>query len=250
MADYTLQYPTEIQNGASYKVKAEHLTGNFNALKSDIDDQLDRITTSPQTVAGAITFSSALTIITPSSSMNPATKAYVDERVFSPGTIKIWAGSSAETGWLLCYGQAISRTTYADLFAVISTTYGVGDGSTTFNIPDLRGYVIIGKDNMGGSAASRITSSSTNGGNSTTLGGVGGDQTHTLSTSEMPAHAHDMRVSANGGSGATATNYVGSNSDWNASYTTTNTVIVQNTGGGGAHSNTQPWMALNIEIKY
>jgi microcystin-dependent protein len=54
------------------------------------------------------------------------------------GTIMMWAGSTAPTGWLLCNGAAVSRTTYSDLFAVISTTYGTGNGSTTFNVPDLQ----------------------------------------------------------------------------------------------------------------
>lgn len=59
------------------------------------------------------------------------------------GMVFAYAGSSAPTGFLLCDGSAVSRTTYADLFALIGTTYGAGDGSTTFNIPDLRGSVII-----------------------------------------------------------------------------------------------------------
>lgn len=61
------------------------------------------------------------------------------------GVVSPYAGSSAPGGWLLCDGSAVSRTTYADLFAVVSTTYGVGDGSTTFNLPDLRGRVAVGK---------------------------------------------------------------------------------------------------------
>jgi microcystin-dependent protein len=60
------------------------------------------------------------------------------------GLVLPYAGSSAPTGWLLCDGAEISRTTYSDLFALIGTTYGVGNGSTTFNIPDLRGRVIMG----------------------------------------------------------------------------------------------------------
>ena len=63
------------------------------------------------------------------------------------------AGSTAPAGTLLCYGQAISRTDYVGLFTVIGTTYGVGDGTTTFNVPDLRGTVPAGKTNMGGSIA-------------------------------------------------------------------------------------------------
>lgn len=63
---------------------------------------------------------------------------------------------TAPAGWLLCDGSAVSRTTYAGLFAVIGTWYGVGDGSTTFNLPDLRGRVVAGKDDMGGNAAGRL----------------------------------------------------------------------------------------------
>lgn len=91
------------------------------------------------------------------------------------GSVVDFAGSTAPPGWLLCYGQAVSRTTYAALFAALSTTYGVGDGSTTFNVPDARGRVVAGKDNMGGSAANRITSG-VSGITGTTLGAAGGDQ--------------------------------------------------------------------------
>lgn len=71
-------------------------------------------------------------------------------------TVLPFAGSAAPAGWLLCYGQAISRTTYATLFLAIGTTFGVGDGSATFNLPDLRGRVASGADNMGGTAAGRM----------------------------------------------------------------------------------------------
>lgn len=61
-----------------------------------------------------------------------------------PGTVTMFAGSSTPTGWMVCDGSAVSRTTYAGLFAAIGTTWGVGDGSTTFNVPDLRGRTPIG----------------------------------------------------------------------------------------------------------
>ncbi len=90
------------------------------------------------------------------------------------GMITPFAGSTAPTGWLLCYGQAVSRTTYANLFAVISTTYGTGDGSTTFNLP-------------GGTDATRLDADWDN-----ALGETGGTQKHTLTHQEsgVPAHGH------------------------------------------------------------
>lgn len=102
------------------------------------------------------------------------------------GLIADFGAASAPSGWLLCAGQTVSRTTYALLFAVIGTTYGVGDGSTTFGIPDCRGRATYGQDNMGGTPANRITVA---GGNfdGTVLGGTGGLQNHTLTQGELPA---------------------------------------------------------------
>lgn len=107
------------------------------------------------------------------------------------GVVAPFAGATAPTGWLLCYGQAVSRTTYAALFAAIGTIYGTGDGTTTFNLPDLRGRVAAGKDNMGGSAANRLTTAGA-GIDGTTIGSAGGAQTNTLTTSHMPAHNHGV----------------------------------------------------------
>lgn len=88
------------------------------------------------------------------------------------GVVITYAGSTAPEGWLLCDGSAVSRDTYATLFNVIGTTYGVGDGSTTFNLPDLSGRVVIG---VSGTHA---------------LASTGGSETHTLTESELPAHSH------------------------------------------------------------
>lgn len=104
--------------------------------------------------------------------------------VMPTGAMTPYAGTTAPTGWLLCYGQAVSRSTYATLFGVISTTYGVGDGSTTFNVPDMRGRSFIGLDNLGGSAASRVAAA-------TSLGYAAGAEEVDLShTHTGPSHTH------------------------------------------------------------
>lgn len=114
------------------------------------------------------------------------------------GVVLQYAGATAPTGWLLCYGQSVSRTTYAALFAVIGTTLGVGDGSTTFGLPDLRGRVVAGNDNMGGSAAGRITSAGA-GFDGAVLGATGGAQTHQLTVAQMPGHSHSGSATSAGG---------------------------------------------------
>ena len=103
------------------------------------------------------------------------------------GSIMDFAGTTAPAGWLLCYGQTVSRATYAALFAAIGTTYGTADGSS-FNLPDLRGRITAGKDDMGGSSAARLNTIA-----STTLGTAGGAQTHTLTTAQLASHAHTQQ---------------------------------------------------------
>lgn len=103
------------------------------------------------------------------------------------GVVFDYAGATVPGGYLLCYGQNVSRTTYASLFSAIGTTYGSGDGVTTFGLPDLRGRLIYGKDDMGGSAASRLTTTYF-GTDPTTLGNVGGAQTKTILTANLPAY--------------------------------------------------------------
>ena len=109
------------------------------------------------------------------------------------GMITPFAGSAAPTGWFLCSGQAVSRTTYASLFAVVGTTYGVGDGSTTFNLPDLRGRTIAGIDNMGGTDAGRLDIANSS-------GTVVGAQYVTLTSAQsgVPAHSHANTASFSG----------------------------------------------------
>jgi microcystin-dependent protein len=157
------------------------------------------------------------------------------------GMVGPYAGASEPTGWLFCYGQAVSRTTYASLFTAISTTYGAGDGSTTFNLPDLRGRVVAGHDNMGGVSGNRLTGvgGSLNG---DTLGATGGTETHTLITAEMPSHTHAL---ANGGQ----IQSTGGGPAYGSAAVGLSATDIANTGGGGAHNNVQPTIILNYIIK-
>lgn len=203
---------------------------------------------------------------------------------FIVGEIRIWTNSSLPSGFLWCDGSAVSRTVdYDDLFATIGTTFGIGDGSTTFNLPDLRGRVPVGKDDMdntvgtGGGAANRVTSGGS-GITGTTLGAVGGAQTVTLTTTEMPTHTHSVTdpghahtetghthnlldVSSGGGSGnfisptgTVATSYTAKGSMVQSTTITINSnttgITNQNAGSGGAHNNMQPSLVCNYIIRY
>ncbi len=176
------------------------------------------------------------------------------------GAVIDFAGVSSPPGfWLLCGGQAVSRTTYSALFAVIGTSYGVGDGSTTYNLPDCRGVVIAGINNMVTGDSGRLTSTYY-GNNPDVLGSQGGLQSHTLLTSEIPSHVHGNTATVNdpghfhGGIPQNVGNHFqgGVNplfdtAGGNTSTATTGiTVTVNNAaqGGSGAHTIIQPTMTL------
>lgn len=165
------------------------------------------------------------------------------------GEVKMFAGSSAPAGYLLCDGAAVSRATYAALFAVVGTAYGVGDGSLTFNLPSLKGRVPVGRD----AAQTEFDA----------LGEVGGAKTHTLSVGEMPSHNHGgatgedspdhthtavgaFSIAIDGGSGAGVAAYSGMNT---GGASTRHTHAIGSQGGGSAHNNLQPYQVLNYIIR-
>ncbi len=182
----------------------------------------------------------------------------------NPGTVPVgsvtdFAGTSAPTGWLLCFGQSVSQTTYSALFAVIGTTYGGGGGN--FNLPDCRGRIGVGKDDMGGSAANRITAG-VSGISGTSLGANGGEQGHVLVTGEIPSHTHTANVTdpqhthntafsspnvwSNGSNPAVHSADAGaSNLASIVAASTGITVSNTSTGGDGTHNNVQPAIIFN-----
>lgn len=171
------------------------------------------------------------------------------DATFSAGFTLVWPGATADIpeGWLLCNGQAVSRTGYPNLFDAIGTTWGVGDGSTTFNVPNAEDVFLIG--------ASALRP----------VGTSGGASTVTLATTNLPAHSHgvtdpghthaapDARNFVVDGAGAEYAN-AGANEGL-ASAATTNTasattgITTQNTGGGTAFDILPPFRSAHWIIK-
>lgn len=114
--------------------------------------------------------------------------AAVAQGLCPPGIILPYTGVVAPAGWFVCDGSAVSRTIYADLFAVMSTSHGTGDGTTTFNLPDLRGRFIRGRDN----GAARDPDATTRTASGT--GGATGDNVGSLQEDDFDSHTHDIVI--------------------------------------------------------
>jgi microcystin-dependent protein len=176
------------------------------------------------------------------------------------GGLPYFGTTAPNTAFAFPSGQTLSRTAYASLFALFGTRFGTGDGSTTFNIPDLRGRGLSFLDNMGGTAAGRITTagSSIDG---TTLGATGGAEAVTLTTAQIPAHTHPNTLSDPGhahlyglGTGGTAGGagsgvaVITVNTSTSANVTGI-TINNASQGGGGAHTNMSPTFMANCIIR-
>lgn len=190
-----------------------------------------------------------------------------------------WHENQLAGSFGLCYGQPVLRTTYPDLNTVASNSgypHGAGNGSTTFNLPDYRGRSGVGKDNMGGVSANRVSSASGISGGS--LGATGGAETVTLTTAQMPSHNHSGSGSGSGSASASHrheiplghtehvsegigsvpnsrypdtvsevgfTGFANITLNWSVSVS----VSISNTGGGGAHNNMPPSIIVNKAMR-
>lgn len=162
--------------------------------------------------------------------------------VIPTGMIAPFGATTVPDGWLACDGSAVSRTTYAELFNVIGTTWGAGNGTSTFNVPDMRGRAVVGSGSGSGLSSHAIASTF-------------GEETHTLTTAEVPNHSHTDTGHShsegtatssviNGGLEAPALAAIPS-----VGITGTGFASLSSSGGGGDHNNIQPSIAAPFIIK-
>lgn len=175
--------------------------------------------------------------------LNLINQVSVGVDVFSPGMIIEYGGATAPDGWLICDGSAVSRSTFSELFAVVSTSFGLGDGSTTFNLPNMKGRSPIGI----GTASGLSTRS---------MGDTGGEEAHQLVTSEIPSHSHSDSGHAHSIPAfiTTGTAVIPPIDDgFQPPIITSSSGVgfasIQNTGGDGNHNNMQPFLAVNFIIR-
>lgn len=152
------------------------------------------------------------------------------------GQVIAYAGKTVPDGYLLCNGDSVSRTTYANLFKAIGTTYGSGNGSTTFNLPELTGRVLVGAGFMEATGTINV-------------GQKGGEAEHKLTIDELPELESKLNIFADtsqsnkwGVSIEQTTSYAGEAKSLND--------ILQENGGGQSHNNMQPYIGINYIIKY
>ena len=227
--------------GDNFRITVKHI-GSAN--------EVSVATTGGDTLDGSSSFLldaqyESITCVSDGANWSIATDARIQTDPIPTGTVVPYAGTTAPSGWLFCDGAAVSRTGNSALFTVLGTTYGAGDGSTTFNVPDMGGRVPAGKE----TTATRLTSGA-GGVDGGTLAATGGDQTHTLTEAQLPAHAHNMTISSRVfNTGGSSDDNRLSRANTGGSAVTTNVGDTADTGSGNAHANVQPTIVLNYIIK-
>lgn len=145
------------------------------------------------------------------------------------GTVSMWVTSTPPDRWRVCDGAAVSRTDFAELFAVLGTFHGAGNGTTTFNLPYMIGVSPMG---AGTFDAGTITLG---------VGGTLGEYKHTLTTPEIPAHTHGFERRTTNGAGATFSALPGQ-------VAAATDGVTKSTGGAGAHNNIHPVVGVDYII--
>jgi len=226
----TTDSASTLVNGVDQK-RAEHINGPASAVVA-----LETVLGSASSLKG-----SHADLATRLAVQLPASGKLID-----PGTIWMYGGSSAPSGWLVCNGASVSRSTYSDLFAVIGTDFGNGTGSgTDFTVPDMRGRMPVGVGTGTGGGATGTTGTKPTGGATliSWLRGMWyGNDTHQLSTTEMPAHSHtyDKRASVGVFTGPGGTGWDGVNAGGGTSSTA---------GSTQPHNNVPASLCVNFIIK-
>jgi microcystin-dependent protein len=153
------------------------------------------------------------------------------------GSLTVYASTTAPDGWLLANGSAVSRSTYSGLFSILGTSYGSGDGSTTFNLPDIRGRTVV---------MASSTQVALQGLNRSTLGATGTTTSHTLNIAQIPSHDHGV-----GGTLVTRIAPLTGEAEGNGSGgNNSSDQSLSAQGGGEAHNILDPYIILNYIIKY
>lgn len=248
-SEYVFSLPQSINTGASPEFASLNLTDSTYKLNVQSESSLTanktlKIDTNDENIElelGTASNGDVLTFESATNKWKNQTPASASELT---GVIKLYGGSSAPSGYLLCNGSEINRTTYASLFAVIGESFGVGDGSTTFNVPDMADAFPKGKnaDAVGAAGGSNTMTDHTHGhsltaagqthtGNSTSVGNQSADHHHGVSSSGT--HSHNIEL-PDAGSGTNTPSF----SAVGAVTWSTNNSIMRVKSGEGAHTHT------------